>query len=46
MFKIYSTKKARLIAAETLALSHTNYGITVWSTASITQLKRVTNYIN
>ncbi len=26
------SKEARLIAVETLALSHINYGITVWST--------------
>ncbi len=34
-------KEARLIAVEILALSHISYGITVWSTTSITQLKRV-----
>ncbi len=38
------SKEARLIAVETLALSHINYGITVWNTANITQLKRVKNY--
>ncbi len=26
------SKEARLIVVETLALSHINYGITVWST--------------
>ncbi len=36
------SKEARLIAVKTLALSHINYGITVWSTTNITQLKRVT----
>ncbi len=35
------SKEARLIAVETLALSHINYGITVWSTTNITQLKHV-----
>ncbi len=40
----YLSKEARLIAIETLALSHINYGITIWSTANITQLKRVKNY--
>ncbi len=35
------SKEARLIAVETLALSHINYGITIWSTTNITQLKRV-----
>ncbi len=35
------SKEARLRAVETLALSHINYGITVWSTINITQLKRV-----
>ncbi len=35
------SKEARLIAVETQALSHINYGITVWSTTNITQLKRV-----
>ncbi len=34
------SKEARLIAVETLALSHVNYGITIWSTTNITQLKR------
>ncbi len=34
------SKEARLIAVETLALSHINYGITLWSTRNITQLKR------
>ncbi len=38
------SKEARLIAVETLALSHINYGITIWSTTNITQLKRVQNY--
>ncbi len=37
-------QEARLIAVETLALSHINYGITVWSTTNIMQLKRVKNY--
>ncbi len=35
------SKEARLITVETLALSHINYGITVWSTMNITQMKRV-----
>ncbi len=35
------SKKARLIAVETLALSHINYGITIWSITNITQLKWV-----
>ena len=35
------SKEARLIAVQTLALSHLNYAITVWGTANITQLKRV-----
>ncbi len=35
------SKEARLIAVETLALSHINYGITIWITANIMQLKRV-----
>ncbi len=35
------SKEARLIAVETLALSHINYGITIWSTTNITHLKRV-----
>ncbi len=30
------SKEARLIAVETLALSHIKYGITIWSTANIT----------
>ncbi len=38
------SKEARLIAAETLALSHINYGISISSTANITQLKRGKNY--
>ncbi len=38
------SKEARLIAVETLALSHINYGITIWSTINITQRKRVKNY--
>ncbi len=38
------SKEARLIAVETLALSYINYGITIWSTKNITQLKRVQNY--
>ncbi len=38
------SKEARLIAVETLALSHINYNITVWSTTNITQLTRVKNY--
>ncbi len=35
------SKEARRIAVETLALSLINYGINIWSTANITQLKRV-----
>ncbi len=35
------SKEARLIAVETLALSHINYDITIWSTTNIKQLKRV-----
>ncbi len=35
------SKKAILIAVDTLALSHINYGITIWSATNITQLKRV-----
>ncbi len=35
------SKEARLIVVETLALSHINYGITIWSSTNITQLKRV-----
>ncbi len=35
------SKEARLIAVETLGLSHINYAITIWSTANITQLKRI-----
>ncbi len=35
------SKEARLTAVETLALSHVNNGVTIWSTANITQLKRV-----
>ncbi len=35
------SKEARLITVETLVLSHINNGITIWSTANITQLKRV-----
>ncbi len=38
------SKEARLTAVETLALGHIHYGITFWSTANITQLKRVQNY--
>ncbi len=38
------SKEARPIAVETQTLSHMNYGITVWSTAGSTQLKRVKNY--
>ncbi len=38
------SKEARLIAVETLAVSHINYGITIWSVTNITQLKRVKNY--
>ncbi len=38
------SKEARLIVVETLALSHINYGETIWITANITQLKRVKNY--
>ncbi len=34
------SKEARLRAVETQALSHINYGIIIWSTANITQLKR------
>ncbi len=37
-------KEARLLAVETLALSHINYGRTIWSTTNNTQLKRVKNY--
>ncbi len=40
------SKEAKLIAAETLALSHINYGITIWSTANNTQQKRVKNLQN
>ncbi len=35
------SKEARLIAVQIPVLSHLNYTITVWSTASTTQLKRV-----
>ncbi len=35
------SKEASLTALETLALSHINYGISIWSTANIAQLKRV-----
>ncbi len=35
------SKETRLITVETLALSHINYGINIWSTANITRLKRV-----
>ncbi len=35
------SKEARLIAVQTLPLSHLNYAITVWGTANTTQLKRV-----
>ncbi len=35
------SKEARLTAVERLALSHINYGKTIWSTTHITQLKRV-----
>ncbi len=35
------SKEARLIAVETLALSHITYGITIRSTANTTQLKCV-----
>ncbi len=35
------SKEARLIAVETLAPSHINHGIAVWSATPITQLKRV-----
>ncbi len=38
------SKEARLIAVETLALSHIDYGLTIWSTENIKQLKRVKNY--
>ncbi len=38
------SKEARLRAVETLFLSYINYGISVWSTANITQLKRVKDY--
>ncbi len=37
------SKEARLLAVETLVLSHINNGITIWSTANITQLKQVKN---
>ncbi len=37
----FLSKEARLIAVETLALSHNYYGILIWSTAITTQLKRV-----
>ncbi len=40
------SKEARLTAVETLALSHINYGITIWSTTNIMQLKRVQNLEN
>ncbi len=39
------SKEAILIAVETLALSNFDYGISMWNTANITQLKRVKNYI-
>ncbi len=35
------SKETRLIAVETLILSYINCGISIWSTANITQLKRV-----
>ncbi len=35
------SKEARLIAVETLALSHIHYGITIWGTTNTTLLKRV-----
>ncbi len=34
------SKEANLIAAEALVPSHINYGINIWSTTNITQLKR------
>ncbi len=40
-FQDLLSKDPRLIAIETLALSHINDGITVWRTTNITQLKRV-----
>ncbi len=40
----YLSKKVRIVAVETLALSHINYGITIWSAANITQLERVQKY--
>ncbi len=33
-------KEANLTAAEALVPSHINYGISIWSTTNITQLKR------
>ncbi len=36
------SKEARLIAVETLALSHINYGITIWSKAHKGELGQVT----
>ncbi len=39
--QVLLSKEARQVAVETLALSHINYGITIWSTTDITQLKRV-----
>ncbi len=36
------SKEVKLIAVETLDLSHINYGITIWSTTNISQ--RVHNY--
>ncbi len=35
------SKEARLIAVQTLALSHLSYAIAVWGTANTKQLKRV-----
>ncbi len=40
------SKEARLIAVETLAMSHINYGITIRSITNITQLKRVKKLLN
>ncbi len=33
------SKEARLIAVQTVALSHLSYAMTVWGTANTTQLK-------
>ncbi len=34
------SREARLIVLQTLALSHLNYGITVWGTSNVTQRRR------